>query len=140
VAGDSVRGKQSLYDDLSTRAHETPGVHWVGPRDDVPDLLADLDLFVLPSTEPEPYGLVLVEALMSGAPVVATDAGGPPEILDEAQPGSGRLVQPADPAALAAAIAGALDGVATTSAARRAARHPRRTPEPERFAAIFRAV
>ena len=140
VAGGAVRGKESLYDELSARAHKTAGVHWVGPRDDVPDLLADLDLFVLPSTEPEPYGLVLVEALMSGASVVATDGGGPPEILDEAEPGSGRLVPPADPVALAGAITDALDGVSTSSAARRAARHPRREPEPERFAAIFRAV
>jgi glycosyltransferase involved in cell wall biosynthesis len=140
VAGGTVRGKESLYGDLSTRAHETAGVHWVGPRDDVADLLADLDLFVLPSTEPEPYGLVLVEALMSGAPVVATDAGGPPEILDEAEPGSGRLVTPADATALAAGITSALDGVVATSGAQRAARHPRRKPEPERFAAIFRDV
>jgi len=140
VAGGTVRGKESLFDELAARAHDTPGVHWVGPRDDVADLLADLDLFVLPSTEPEPYGLVLVEALMSGAPVVATDAGGPPEILEEAEPGSGRLVAPADPAALAGAIRHALEGVVATSAARRAARHPHREPEPERFAAIFRAV
>jgi glycosyltransferase involved in cell wall biosynthesis len=140
VAGGTVRGKESLYDDLSSRAHDTPGVHWVGPRDDVPDLLADLDLFVLPSTEPEPYGLVLVEALMSGAKVVATDAGGPPEILEEAEPGSGQLVAPADAEALAAAIVAALDGVTTSSSAIRASRHPHRSPEPERFAAVFRAV
>ena len=57
------------------------------PRTDVPDLLADLDVFVLPSTEPEPYGLVVVEALASGTPVVVTDAGGPREIAAGRHPG-----------------------------------------------------
>ena len=97
-------------------------------------------MFVLPSTEPEPYGLVLVEALMSGARVVATDAGGPPEILEEAEPRSGQLVPVRDPAAMAEGILTELAAVPRTSATLRAARHPRRTPEPERFAAIFRSV
>ena len=70
-----------------TRAAALPGAHWLGARADVPELLADLDLFVLPSTEPEPYGLVVVEALASGAPVVVTDAGGPREIAAGATAG-----------------------------------------------------
>ena len=97
-------------------------------------------MFVLPSTEPEPYGLVLVEALMSGARVVATDEGGPPEILGEAEPHSGQLVPVRDPGAMARAILGELAAVPATSTAVRATRHPRRAPEPERFAAIFRSV
>ncbi len=140
VAGGPVRGKEQVFEHLAGVAGATPGAHWLGGRDDVADLLADLDLFVLPSTEPEPYGLVLVEALMSGAVVVATDAGGPREILDAAAPGSGRLVPIRDPAALADAIVAELDELPGTSPARRAARSPRRDPEPERFAAIFRAV
>jgi glycosyltransferase involved in cell wall biosynthesis len=140
LAGGSVRGKQGLYDALAAEAHEIPGAHWVGPRDDIGDLLADLDVFVLPSTEPEPYGLVLVEALMSGARVVATDEGGPAEILEEAEPRSGQLVPARDPAAMARAILAELAAVPVTSTSERAARHPRRTPEPERFAAIFHSV
>jgi glycosyltransferase involved in cell wall biosynthesis len=140
VAGGPVRGKQDLFDGLAARAAAIPGVHWLGSRDDVPDLLADVDVFVLPSTEPEPYGLVLVEALMSGARVVATDAGGPREILADADPDSGELVPIGDAAAMAAAIGRTLDAVGPTSTAERAARPPRRAPEPERFAAIFRAV
>jgi glycosyltransferase involved in cell wall biosynthesis len=140
VAGGSVRGKEDLFAALAATARATPGVHWLGSRDDIPDLLADLDLFVLASTEPEPYGLVLVEALMSGAPVVATDAGGPREIVAEATPGSGRLVPVHDAGAMAAAILATLDELAPTSAALRAARPPLRAAEPERFAAIFRGV
>jgi glycosyltransferase involved in cell wall biosynthesis len=140
IAGGPVRGKEALFDALATTARATPGVHWLGARDDIAELLADLDLFVLASTEPEPYGLVLVEALMSGTPVVATDAGGPREIVAEATPGSGRLVPVGDRAALAAAIVAALDERPETTAALRAARPSLRAPEPERFAAIFRAV
>jgi glycosyltransferase involved in cell wall biosynthesis len=140
VAGGPVRGKEALFESLAATARAMSGVHWLGARDDIADLLADLDLFVLPSTEPEPYGLVLVEALMSGTPVVATDAGGPREIVAEATPGSGRLVPVADRAALAAAVLAALEGRRETTAALRAARPSLRAAEPERFAAIFRAV
>ena len=110
------------------------------PRSDVPDLLADLDLFVLPSTEPEPYGLVVVEALASGTPVVVTDAGGPREIAASATPGSARLVAPRDAAALAEAILATLADAGPSTSASRRVRPLRRAPEPDRFAALFRSV
>jgi glycosyltransferase involved in cell wall biosynthesis len=140
IAGGPVRGKEALFASLAATARRLPGVHWLGPREDVADLLADLDLFILPSSEPEPYGLVLVEALMSGTPVVATDAGGPREIVAAAAQGSGRLVPVGDADAMAGAILDTVRELAPTSAAARAERSPLRRPEPERFAAIFRAV
>jgi glycosyltransferase involved in cell wall biosynthesis len=138
VVGGAVAGKEALERALAARAASIAGVHWLGARSDMGDVLADLDLFVLPSTSPEPYGLVLVEALACGVPVVATDAGGPPEIVAGARSGSGRLVPPRDAAALADVIVDATPH--TTSSAARAARTPLREPEPERFGEVFHDI
>jgi len=137
VAGGAVPGKEPLATDLEARASGLEDVHWLGPRTDMPEVFADLDLFVLPSTEPEPYGLVAVEALASGVPIVVTDAGGPPEILDRSAPGSGRAVPPRDAAALADAIVGLLPSHTdvTTRRQRRSLQPP---DQSDRFATIFR--
>jgi glycosyltransferase involved in cell wall biosynthesis len=135
VTGSPVAGKEQYAETLARRAAATPGVHWLGPRDDIPDLLADLDVLVLASTDPEPYGLILVEALASGTPVVATDQGGPPEIIAGAAPGAGRLVPPRDPAALAAAIVATLRDKIDAD---RAGRPRLLAPEPAPYAAVFR--
>ena len=130
IAGGPVTGKEWFAEQLATRAAAIPGAHWLGPRTDIADVLADLDCFVLPSTEPEPYGLVAVEALASGVPVVMTDGGGPREIAAAAAPRAATLVPPGDATALAAAINACVTGLGATL----------RTPEPERFAAEFRGV
>ncbi len=140
VAGGAVVGKEDYCAGLEARAAELADVHWLGPRDDVADVFADLDVFVLPSTEPEPYGLVAVEALASGARVVATDQGGPPEILAGSHPDAGRLVPPRDAPALAAGIVAELDAALPTSTDQRANRPPLRDAAPEAFADVFRAV
>jgi glycosyltransferase involved in cell wall biosynthesis len=137
VAGAPVTGKEQLAIDLATRATQLPDVHWLGPRTDTPELFADLDLFVLPSTEPEPYGIVVVEALASGAPVVVTDAGGAPEIVARAAPGSGTTVPPGDAAALAEAIV-RIAPVSTGSPTRRLRPALQPAAHTGRFAEIFR--
>jgi glycosyltransferase involved in cell wall biosynthesis len=104
VAGGVVEGKEAYAARLAARAAAMAGVHWLGSRDDVADLIADLDVLVLPSTEPEPFGLAVIEALASGVPVVASAAGGPLEILGSNPGGSGRLVPAGDPARLATAV------------------------------------
>lgn len=53
-------------------------------RDDIPDVMASLDVFVCPS-ESEPYGLVVLEAYASGIPVVASDTVGALEVLANAE-------------------------------------------------------
>lgn len=80
-------------------------VHFLGQRDDMPDLLASLDVLLVPSWE-EPFGLVMVEAMAVGTPVVATNVGGPPEIIRDGV--NGRLVPPERPDLWAAAVSGLL--------------------------------
>jgi glycosyltransferase involved in cell wall biosynthesis len=77
-------------------------VRFLGFRDDASTLMAAADLVVLPSVA-EAFGITLAEALYLGTPVVATTAGGIPEIVDDGV--DGVLVPPADSAALADAMA-----------------------------------
>src|SRR5207249_4160988 len=60
-----------------------------------------IDILIVPSWE-EPFGIVLLEAMAAGVPVIATAAGGPQEIISA--PAEGVLVPPRDPRALADAI------------------------------------
>ncbi|MFF2833129.1 glycosyltransferase [Cellulosimicrobium cellulans] len=87
----------------------------------VPDPRAELDraaVCVHASPVPEPFGQVVVEAMVRGVPVVATRAGGVEEILEDPEapdPALGRLVPPGDVDALAAAL---LDVLRDPAAAR----------------------
>ena len=76
-------------------------VTFLGERSDVPECLAAMHLFVLPSLN-EGMGRALVEAMAAGLPVVATRVGGVPAIVEDGR--TGLLVPPGDAAALAAAI------------------------------------
>ncbi len=71
-------------------------------RLDIPDLLTAMDVFVHCSTRPEPFGIVIVEAMAAAKPVVAVRAGGVPEIID--RPDLGLLVPLGDVDAAAAAV------------------------------------
>jgi glycosyltransferase involved in cell wall biosynthesis len=73
-----------------------------GFRRDIPEVMAALDVLVLPSTRSEATSQVIPQALAVGTPVVATSAGGASEIVRDGE--TGRLVPPADVPALAAAI------------------------------------
>ncbi len=73
----------------------------LGFRTDVQTLMARADIMVLPSLK-EAFGLVLVEAMAAGLPVVATMSGGPAEIVIDGE--SGLLIALSDPAALANAL------------------------------------
>ena len=83
------------------RLELTERVHLLGHRSDVPSLLRSLDLFVMPSKE-EGLGTSVLDAMVCGVPVVATSAGGLPEMVEDGV--TGLLVPPQHPKELAGAI------------------------------------
>jgi glycosyltransferase involved in cell wall biosynthesis len=97
-------GDGELRDELEAQC-QTGGmesrVRFTGWREDIPDILALCNLFVLPSVG-EHFGRVLIEAMAMGKPIVATDAGGVPEIVVHGE--TGLLVPPADPRAFLEAV------------------------------------
>jgi glycosyltransferase involved in cell wall biosynthesis len=92
--------EQRLHD-LGDAAPLRGRVHFPGYVDDVPSLLADLDVLVVPSRQ-EPLSRTLLEALALGTPAVATAVGGTPEILGQSAAGIG--VPADDPAEMANAV------------------------------------
>jgi glycosyltransferase involved in cell wall biosynthesis len=119
-----VAGAGPLAGELASQARDL-GVtaRFLGVRDDVPELLAVADAFVLPSRwEGQP--LILQEALRAAKPIIATDVGGVRELTGD---DAALLVRPGDPAALAGAVLRVLDdarlaaGLSAAAAARAAA-------------------
>ncbi len=99
-----VIGEGSRREALEQLARDLRVAHRVvftGRRDDVPAVTAALDVAVLPSYR-EAQGLTILEALALSRPVVASNVGGIPEMIEDGV--NGLLVPPHDPAALAAAI------------------------------------
>jgi glycosyltransferase involved in cell wall biosynthesis len=76
-------------------------VRFLGHRSDVPALMCAADIFCQPNADPEPFGVVFVEALQAGVPIVTYSMGGPQEILDQ---NCGILVPPGDLAGLHSAL------------------------------------
>jgi glycosyltransferase involved in cell wall biosynthesis len=76
-------------------------ISFVGERNDVADFMNAADIMVHASTDPEPFGIVVVEGMALGKAVLASALGGPLEII---LPGTGLLFDPAHPEQLAAAI------------------------------------
>lgn len=99
IAGDGPRMAElrALADRLRLSDH----VRFLGHQEDVPALLAEADVFVLPSrSEAFPNGAI--EAMAAALPVVASGVGGLVDLIDDGQ--TGLLVRPDDPVALGDAI------------------------------------
>jgi glycosyltransferase involved in cell wall biosynthesis len=114
IVGDALFGEQAYAAELKQMVLArglADRVHFLGHRNDVPRLMMAVDAMVHPSIDPEPFGRTLVEAMLARVPVIATNAGAAPDILEEGS--AGTLVPPNDPAALARAIATVLAKPAT---------------------------
>lgn len=96
-----ARGVKRLATELGLGAvvHFTD---WRYRLDDIPEVMAALDVFVHTSVRPEPFGLVLVEAMATAKPVVAANAGGVPEVVEAGV--TGLLAKPGDWRGVADAI------------------------------------
>jgi glycosyltransferase involved in cell wall biosynthesis len=78
---------------LAAELGVTDSVEFTGEREDVPEILTALDAVLVPSWE-EPFGRTIIEAMACGVPVIATDRGGPPEIITDGV--DGHLLPPRD--------------------------------------------
>ena len=105
VAGEGA--ESSALGRLAPEVRERVVLLGTVPNDDLPPIHAACDLFVAPNIGGESFGLVLLEAMAAGLPVVASDIPGFDEVVRSGT--DGLLVPAGDPAALAAALGGLLD-------------------------------
>lgn len=94
-------------ENLAKELRITDSVSFLGFQRDIPAQLRALDMLVHASTSPEPFGQVIVEGMVAGLPVIATNGGGAREIVTHNQ--TGLLVPLADVEALAEAMTTLLD-------------------------------
>ncbi len=113
IVGGPVIGLESYAATLRAQA-TTRGVDpvltwtdWAYGPSDMPDVHRAIDILVLASSQPEPFGLVIVEGMASGRPVIATAHGGPCELVEDGV--TGLLVTPGSADALAAGIMALVD-------------------------------
>ena len=86
IAGEAYAGEEYLKNELQEYIDgKSLGeqVHLLGQVNEMSSFYRNIDIFVLPSIQPEPFGLVLIEAMEFGIPVVATRHGGPVEIIND---------------------------------------------------------
>lgn len=110
IVGEAAAIDKSYADavrSVSKRGNLKDKVLFTGFRDDIPGVMQALDVLVLNSQEPEPFGRVVIEAMAARKVVVATKHGGVVDIVEDNV--TGLLVPPGDEAALAAAVSLILD-------------------------------
>jgi len=110
VVGGTVGGKERLAEELEALARElgiADSVTFAGFRTDIPVVMDALDIVVMPSTLPDPFPTVVLEAMGACKPVVANAHGGCIEAIVEGT--TGLLVEPGDAGGMAAAITSLID-------------------------------
>lgn len=86
IAGDVYKGEDDILEDLKVYIKEKgieEYIEFLGQVRNMDEFYDSLDIFILPSIQPEPFGLVVIEAMEKELPVVATNHGGPIEIIDD---------------------------------------------------------
>jgi glycosyltransferase involved in cell wall biosynthesis len=107
IVGDAADATRAYFDDVRREIHAAgiaDRVILMGYQEAVEPYYHAMDVVVHASIEPEPFGMVVPEAMAARKPVVAASAGGPAEVVTDGD--DGILVPPGDTAALAAAITG----------------------------------
>lgn len=110
LVGKALFGEEEYVTELKALANlpELAGrVHWLGFRHDIPELMASCTIIAHTSTEPEPFGRVIIEGQLAKRPVIATAAGGAKELIEDGI--TGCLINPNDAASLAATIRNLLE-------------------------------
>lgn len=98
IAGSSYKGEEYIENELKDYVLQKKLnniISFTGQVDNMDEFYQTLDIFVLPSIKPEPFGLVVIEAMEFEIPVVATNHGGPTEIIKDGV--NGFLVDYHDP-------------------------------------------
>ena len=86
LVGDPFASYEPLLDQLKASIQDlglNDRVSYLGFREDIPEIMASLSVFVLPSILPDSFPSVILEAMASGIPVVATKSGGASEMIQE---------------------------------------------------------
>jgi glycosyltransferase involved in cell wall biosynthesis len=105
IVGGAQRAEEISYaGQLKSKAAElglSERVLFLGERKDVRQLMAASDFYFQPNSGPEGFSIVFMEALLSELPIITSDMGGAPELIDDS---CGFLIKPSDLNAFAAAV------------------------------------
>lgn len=105
LVGGALFGEKNYANELletAKRLRILDRVHFLGFRDDIPELLSAVDVVLHTSIAPEPFGRTIVEGMLAAKPIIAAEGGGVVEIIDSES--TGILVPPNDVAALTNAL------------------------------------
>jgi glycosyltransferase involved in cell wall biosynthesis len=146
LVGGTFDGEAGIKDELHARIERAGLAERVVLKDFRPDIgnvLADLDVFVLPSTEPDPFPTVVLEAMAASLPVVGFRHGGVCEMVDDGV--TGILCTPCETCEMSAAIGSLIDNKDRARAMGVAGRARldllfTRTAYVDRFDALYRAM
>jgi len=83
--GDSSKDQEyfALLQDITKKMPLNAQVFFTGKRDDIAEIMSASDIIVHSASKPEPFGLVIAEAMATGTPIIATRGGGPIEIIKD---------------------------------------------------------